>query len=107
MIDREQPPIDRERDADRVEPQLVGVRTVRPPDQPRAGHLADAVALGLVQGVERPAAVSVQAPGLDLDEGQYATVERDDVEFSPARSVVALDDLTAAPDEVLGGKLLA
>ena len=37
---------------------------------------------------------------------EHAAVERDDVELAPARAVVALDDLEAAPDQVLGGELL-
>jgi hypothetical protein len=107
MFDREQSAVGGERHADRVEPQLVGVRPIRALDQPASGQLANLAALGLVQRLEGPATVPVQAPGLDLAEGQYPPVERDDVELSPAGAVVALDDLKAAPDEVLCGKLLA
>jgi hypothetical protein len=60
-----------------------------------------------VQGLERPVTVAVRSPALDLAEGEDPPVERDDVELSPPRAVVALDDLKAAPDEVLGGELLA
>ena len=107
MLDREQPAVGGERHADRVEPQFVGVRPIRALDQPSAGHLANLAALGRVQRVERPAAVAAALASLHLAERQCAPVERDDVELSPARAVVALDDLKAAPEEVLGGELLA
>src|SRR5215475_3000202 len=60
-----------------------------------------------MQRVEGAASIAIQAPCLDLAEGQNPPVERDDVELAPARAVVALDDLKAAPDEVLSGELLA
>jgi hypothetical protein len=107
MVDCEQAAIGAERHADGVESQLVGMGPIRALDQPAAGHLANLAAFGRVERIERPATIAVHAPGLDLAEGQYAPVERDDVELSPARPEIALDDLKAAPDEVLGGKLLA
>ena len=46
-----------------------------------------------------------QPTGLDLAERERFAVERDDVELSPPRSVVALDDLEPTPLQVLGGEL--
>src|SRR6185437_8253468 len=57
--------------------------------------------------LQRIAPRRAQPARLDLAEGQRPPVVGDDVELAPARAVVALDDLKAAADQVLGGELFA
>ena len=109
VLDREQPAVAVERHADRVEAQLVGVRADR---RARSASCrpscAPARAWATCSASNGPARDRRLHPaGLDLAERQRAAVECDDVELAPAGAVVALDDLKAAPDQVLGGELLA
>src|ERR1700736_1968342 len=96
-----------DRHTDRVESQLVRVRSMAAFDQPTGGHLAHLRSLCRAQAVERAAVTGGQSPGLHFAESERAPVEGDDVELPPTGAVVAVDDLKPASREVLGGQQLA
>ena len=83
------------------------IRSLGPLDQPAPGHLADPRALQPTHRLERVALARAQPPRLHLAERQRLAVEGDDVQLAPAGPVVALDDLKAALDQVLGREVLA
>jgi hypothetical protein len=74
---------------------------------PSGGHSPYLRLLAGTDGRERPAGAAARAPRLDLAEHEDAAVERDDVELSEPRAVVAVQDRESEPHEVLGGKLFA
>lgn len=95
-----------EDDADGVEAELVRVGTLCPLAQPLPGDLAHLRPLVRSHPLQGHGARTGE-PRLDLAEHQRPAVERDEVELAPARTVVALDDVEAAPGQMLGRELLA
>ncbi len=106
MVDADEPTAQIERHTDRIEPEQLGVGVMRALAQPAPSHPADLGSLERADRVEGAATTRSQPSRLDFAEGERSAVEGDDVEFSPASSVVALDDFEASPDQVLGGELL-
>ena len=101
MLERAQLPARVDRDADGIEAQLRGMRSVTALREPGGGHESHPAPLALVQGVEREAGAGT--PRLDFAEDQPVAVVADQVELAPARAVISLDDLKAPPLEVDGG----
>jgi len=85
---------------DCVEAELADAR-VGALDQPATGHPADLSPLARMHRFERVPAGAVGDPAFDLTEHDLMTVAGDDVELSPARAVVAIQDLEAPADQMV------
>src|SRR5579875_2788979 len=79
--------------ADRVASDRRRRRPAGPLAHPACHHPPHLPALGGVDGLKRRHRPPAPPARLDLAEGQGVPVEGDDVQFAPARPVVALEDL--------------
>jgi len=108
MLEGDQPATAIEGNPDRVAANDPGVAAIHVLGHPAPGHLPDLALLARPDRREWAKSASGEdPPGLHLGKAERVTVEGDDVKLAPPRPVIALEDLEAAPDQVLGGQFLA
>jgi hypothetical protein len=107
VLDPDQPPGWIECHCDRIQTNDVRIRPVRSLDQPTARHLSHPRALAAPDRLERTYPGVSEVACLHFAERQSAPVECDEIELAPSGAVVALDDLKAAPCEMVGGEAFA